>query len=347
MRAGCSSSLFSPGVPARLPAPTNVARMQRSFTVTKCPAGGVYITQGKMDAYRNEMACIGTVSFDTSAINAIEDLGNASDGLLASMATRFRVVLPGLAIEEILSTSHSKKERREALLARSEKLLKMGTCLWPPHEILTRLVVAHAADAAQFRWPAVDVRARAYEWGLAARAHTEELCQEQLTQQREVQDGYEEWFRPIRAELEKARATNSADWPDTFEQFLPHLRNEDQGLLWRLGSAFYERVGGRDLNLSETRRFMDECPPFRVAIYGICLSLYDRCVRPLITRQTYGAGRNDILMCTYLPYCNYFATADAAQRRALSAATRAAGVPCEVLAFSDFSTSMVQLHRAP
>jgi hypothetical protein len=51
------------------------------------------------------------------------------------------------------------------------------------------------------------------------------------------------------------------------------------------------------------------------------------------------AGRNDLMMATYLPYCSRFVTADWAQRKELCEIAAEAKIDCAVLSFEEFSRS--------
>ena len=45
-------------------------------------------------------------------------------------------------------------------------------------------------------------------------------------------------------------------------------------------------------------------------IYVMLLSWYDRSVRHRHTGEKFQAGRNDLFMAVYLPYCDKFVTAE-------------------------------------
>jgi hypothetical protein len=51
------------------------------------------------------------------------------------------------------------------------------------------------------------------------------------------------------------------------------------------------------------------------------------------------AGRNDLMMAAYLPYCDRFLTQDYAQHRDLTAIASAANVQTEVTFFEQFCQS--------
>jgi len=51
------------------------------------------------------------------------------------------------------------------------------------------------------------------------------------------------------------------------------------------------------------------------------------------------AGRNDLMMAAYLPYCGRFVTADWAQKNELRDIAREATVDCDILSYKDFELS--------
>ncbi len=51
------------------------------------------------------------------------------------------------------------------------------------------------------------------------------------------------------------------------------------------------------------------------------------------------AKRNDLLMATYLPYCDQFVTADWAQQKELAEIAAESGIACEVRSFGAFEHS--------
>ena len=84
------------------------------------------------------------------------------------------------------------------------------------------------------------------------------------------------------------------------------------------------------------REFLDACPPFRALIYSQHISDYE-----LMFRAEHGsvrliAGRNDLYMSVYLPYCNEFVTRDCGQKDSLRAVVEFGGLQTDVLSFTEF-----------
>jgi hypothetical protein len=84
---------------------------------------------------------------------------------------------------------------------------------------------------------------------------------------------------------------------------------------------------------------MNVCPPFRAAIYALCLSWYDRCIRPPDAQPEFVAGRNDMLMSVYLPYCGRFVVADWNQEQCLREVASASDVACAILSYRKSKSS--------
>ena len=63
------------------------------------------------------------VGFDTSTINKLEDDGSLYGPMMAALASGFRVRLPAICLEEVLSTP--KPERRDALFFRCAHLIEV------------------------------------------------------------------------------------------------------------------------------------------------------------------------------------------------------------------------------
>src|ERR1700693_6179740 len=109
------------------------------------------------------MPRMATIGFDTRAINQLEDGGERAEHFMKALQFGFEVRLPGTSAEEVLGTPAKLDPRRELLLARCQRLLVSGQCLWPSHEIVRLAISEHFRNPARFDWSLVDVRARIYE----------------------------------------------------------------------------------------------------------------------------------------------------------------------------------------
>lgn len=86
----------------------------------------------------------------------------------------------------------------------------------------------------------------------------------------------------------------------------------------------------------EVRQFIDASAPFRAVCYSFVKAWYNFSLSPTHD-TTPKAGRNDLMMSAYLPYCDKFLTADYAQCKALQDITRAAKLQCQALSLRDFN----------
>src|ERR1017187_6740996 len=108
-------------------------------------------------------------------------------------------------------------------------------------------------------------------------------------------------------------------------------------LMWGMGKLLYDRASGTNASEATVNEFMDYCPPFRALIYSLLLSWYDRGVRDRQSGEKFTAGRNDLFMAVYLPYCDQFVTAEirGEQEKCLRAVASAANLETKVLSRSE------------
>ena len=90
----------------------------------------------------------------------------------------------------------------------------------------------------------------------------------------------------------------------------------------------------------EIKAFMEKCPPFRAFAYALCLSWYDRGIRDPKIGPAFGAGRNDMMMSVYLPYCKCFITADEKHERCMREVASVSDINCNVMSYQQFISSL-------
>ena len=95
-----------------------------------------------------------------------------------------------------------------------------------------------------------------------------------------------------------------------------------------------------DTDMATVQRFIDNCPPFRAQLCALLMSWYNTSLRDGNTSEKLAAGRNDLFMSMYLPFCDVFLTRDAAQESCLRELTRYIGVDTEVVSFDAFTNEM-------
>jgi hypothetical protein len=114
------------------------------------------------------------------------------------------------------------------------------------------------------------------------------------------------------------------------------------GIFWNgYGAAYYERPAGNRPDEETVRRFVKVCPPFRALILGACMAQYERSVRDLSVGKSYRAGRADLLMSVYLPYCDQFITSDPRQERCLREISAAGDLTTRVLSYASFRAGLI------
>jgi hypothetical protein len=146
------------------------------------------------------MSSLPTIGFDTSSINALVDKASLSEPLMAALRLGFHVFLPAMVAEEILSCP--KSDRREALLERCQRLLASGTCIWPPHEVLRRLILEHRRTPNDFNWARVAMGAGNYESAIIRRDFTDECCARQRSEQFQLHEDFRKMWAVLRPKLD-------------------------------------------------------------------------------------------------------------------------------------------------
>jgi len=282
-----------------------------------------------------ESAVLPGIIFDTSGINRLEDGGAASTPIMRGLACGFDVILTGASIGELIA--NLTPERREALLRRCDWLLQSATCMWEPNEVIRRLISAHFRDASRFEWRNVDVRARVYETALPRRDFVEAICVEQRKQQFQLEEKFEKFWKRLRPKLDSILAKEPSKRPNSYKEAVA-ISVRDGGVLWGVGQRLYKYVSKSEPTEAEIRSFMDVCPPFRAACYGLVMAWYNWSLRAQDDR-TLAAGRNDLMTAAYLPYCGRFISDDWAHRKDLREVAIEAGLNCEILSLNEFDKS--------
>jgi predicted nucleic acid-binding protein len=273
------------------------------------------------------------VVFDTSALSFLIK-NPSSEPHLKALARGFDVWLTAMSVDEIIATPVP--ETRETLRAGLQRLLASGRCVWPPHEILTLLCSAHASDPKVFDWRRVNIRTTRYERAIIDRDFTDDLCETQLREQRNVEESYMEFWQGLRAKLDPFLGSGPVNRPRSYRHAAEIARTGK--VLSGLGKPLYQRGSKTSLDDAGIKAFMDACPPFRAICYGLVGTWFDVSLAPQVFKKL--AGRNDQMMAVYLPYCSRFVTADGKQETRLREIAVEASLDCEVLSCNDFLASL-------
>jgi hypothetical protein len=276
--------------------------------------------------------------FDTSALSFLIKDGPRSEAHLAALRCGFDTWLTAMSVDELIATTDEKK--REDLIAGCQRLLGSGRCVWPPHEIVTRLASAHAGNPTQFDWRGVNIRAQVYERAIIDRDYTNELCATQLREQRRLEGNFMEFWQALRVGLDPLwEKEPTGKLPTKYSQAAEIARSGDPSVLLGIGAELYKRGAKVERKPTDAKieAFMQVCPPFRSLCYGIAGSWFDVSLAPQVFKNL--PGRNDQMMAIYLPYCSRFVTADWRQEERLREIASEVDVDCEVLSYADFLAS--------
>jgi hypothetical protein len=274
-----------------------------------------------------------TLMFDTSGLNAFLD-DQASDALVQGIKAGYRVRLCGSSADELFATSG--QTRRNKLLDLCCKLLAVGECTWPFNWIIEKQIASfdHSGD---FDWKSLDVKSAGYEEEISRR---ERLTVEVVEQQRialfEAKKQLAALFDSERPVIEAFFAPGVRR-PQDFHQFLGMA----QGTFWNFARGHYNRAGGKSQDDGALRRFVKACPPFQAMLLAIMMFLYGRCVKKENVPGSYRAGRLDVLMATYLPYCDILVTKDSKQEICLREIASEADIDASVLEYGRFRNVLV------
>lgn len=277
------------------------------------------------------------IIFDTSAINALRNAGAAAEPLLRGLTCGFEVIVTGMCVEELIATPTATD--REELLRRLDWLLRSAQCIWPPHEIIRRLISSHCSNSSEFDWKKVGVRARAYENAILRRDLDDTLCANQRNHHFDAEKDFEKLWRPLRPKLDMILAKEPSKRPKNYRKAVAIVEIEG-GFLWGLGQRLYKYISKKEPTESDIKSFMDVCPPFRAACYGLIMAWYNWSLRDLRAQKS-TAGRNDLMMAAYLPYCDLFISNDRSQRENLREIASEAKVECAILSFDEFHQGLL------
>jgi hypothetical protein len=278
-----------------------------------------------------------TVIFDTSAINKLMD-DSESTSLVVSLRSGFTNRLTGNNLEEIAATSCA--QRRQDLLNYCKRLLSGGDCIGP-HPLVLETLVKRFSEASVFDWRSVDVRFREYEEVIAGQEIVnDELAKEQRDLARASQNEFIEVFGQPRPSFEELFRGGAETRPATFLDLVRGLQGSG-GAFWSFGIELYGGVAENQPDEETIRKFLDECPPFRCIVLAICIAQYEHCIREPNSGPSLRAGRCDLFMSVYLPYCDQFITDDALQQRCLAEIASVGNVRVAVRSYRDFRNCLL------
>lgn len=285
------------------------------------------------------------VTFDTSVHNRLMKDGLESEAIYAALQSGYFVLINGICIEELMASTVA--ETRTRLIASAGRLTYgPHNCLLPQNEIVTRLVRAYESDPLRFQWRRVNITSPEYAAELSRRTLTADdaVAQHVWKELQDTKKQFDKMWRELRGKLEEAFQRDGASRPLTFAEVIPHAIGEN-GLFWEIAKGLYNRAAVTPATDETIRLFAEACPPFRCVVYALLMAWYDRSMREYQGGEKFHAGRFDLFMAIYLPYCEQFLSDEARgeQERCLAEVARLAGVPTVVRSYDDFCAGLMVL----
>jgi len=279
------------------------------------------------------------IVFDTSALNSLADESD-STALISGMTAGFVVALTGDNVDEIAATPAA--GRRHELLSVCKRLLSSGFCL-KPHDLLLETLIIDFSSTGRYNWRSACVRFPNYEDEVARKENmTDDLAKKQADYLRRREKEFATLLNSHRPEFDRLYQGGHAARPQATAEFLTRLKVKG-GAFWSLGMSLYERVASDRREERAIREFITHCPPFHAMLLAICLAQYERCVRDLSRGKSLRAGKFDLYMSVYLPYCDEFVTGEARKRQlyALQEVASLGKLGVQVRSYQDFRASLL------
>jgi hypothetical protein len=212
--------------------------------------------------------------------------------------------------------------------------------------VVTRLVRAYEADPLHFQWASVNITSPEYTAELRKRTMTTDdaVAQYVWKELEKAKKQFDQMWRELRDKLEEIYQRDGASRPLTFDEVIPHAV-EENGLFWEIAKGLYDRAAATPATEETLRHFAEACPPFRCVLYALLMAWYDRSLREYQGGEKFHAGRFDLFMAIFLPYCDQFLSAevDGEQERCLAKVAQLAGVSTIVRSYDDFCANLMVL----
>jgi hypothetical protein len=152
---------------------------------------------------------------------------------------------------------------------------------------------------------------------------------------------FEKGWKSLRPKLDDIIARDPSQRLSNFKE-AADASVKPGGVLWGFGKWLYDDATGAtaDTGISddEVKVYIEVCPPFRAVCHAFVMAWFNYSLSPTHDKIP-KAGRNDLMMAVYLPYCDRFVTQDFAQHKDLTEIASAAKLQSEVTFFEEFSRS--------
>ena len=273
--------------------------------------------------------------FDTSALNYLHDdpeVANITAGLTATNT----IWITSLNVIEAGITNNA--ERRISLLKLQKQLARDIRPLQLPNLLLRESAVAYAT-----RKDRRDLSIGKNQNGIWIALNNPEKIDDAARQElyrwkKELEDTFKRTHESGRAQFQKLFESKEKR-PRNAAALLRHY-SLNEGFLFDVTADIYEKATGAKLKREELFSFFRSTPQWPFFFLGWAYAIYARAIQ----KEKYGgnnAGNVDIWCATYLPSCDIFVTADAAQFRALRLINKFNQRPCKVLRYSELRQQLV------
>jgi hypothetical protein len=254
---------------------------------------------------------------DTSAINQLT-AEKDFPAFAAGLTTAYSIRITGSNISELVATTES--EKREQLLDTCKRLLASGDCIDPFAWIVEKHAKTFDQDSKHYDWKKVNVRNGNFEREIIERTLlADELARQEKESATETTNSFERTFTSMRPGFDEI-FSNGTDRPTTFADFV--------NILQRPGGAL------------KVRDFADHCPPFLMMVLAAVMAQYKRAIVE-VPKKRKRAGRVDLLMSVYLPYCRVFVSHDKDQEVCLREMAAIPNLDKEILSYNDFRSRLL------
>jgi hypothetical protein len=275
--------------------------------------------------------------FDTSGLNNLAAEPDF-DALVAGLTAAYFTRITASNISEIAATT--KPNNRGRLLDACQRLLASGECIDPFHWIVENHVKAFDINPKDYNWEQVKIRSPQLEQEIVRRTFfDDELARQERESACETKKSFEDTFCAMRPGFDQIFASDP-ERPGTFDEFVKILQ-QSGGAFWTgYGHDLYARNVETAPDEGKIRDLADRCPPFLMMVLSVVMAQYKRAITKLPIKKK-RAGRVDLLMSIYLPYCRVFVTHDENQEACLREMAEAASIDCEILSYKEFRSRLL------
>ena len=278
------------------------------------------------------------IIFDTSAINALE----ADKDLVAitqSLSVAYKVGIPETTVSEVIACPDEPERRR--LLDVCKRLLKSGNCIMPFQWIVEEQAKAYQRDPSGYDWKRLNVRFKEGEREIVRQEIIHPLSEETRANQKEWEKQFQNIYRDAKPAFQALfdASTTRPSLREVTDKLLA-----EGGAHFAIGANLVAKATGTRPSETDTKDFMERCPPFKALLLALCFAQYDRCIRSEREQSLGKAGRVDMLSAVYLPYCKTYATNDEGQYKALTAVAQLMGADVAVVMYGDFKKQLFGLN---